>query len=300
MRPKKRPLRQSRVPGRVFQVLIALFLYAPIFIMIAFSFNASKSRTHWAGFTLQWYRDLFHDKLVLDSLYVTLALAVLSAIIATVIGTAAAVGIHAMKKRPKQIMLTANNIPMVNPDIITGVSFMLLFVVVINLVTVFLDWLREMGWNINANISLGFATLLIAHISFNIPYVILSVMPKLRQLNKHLYEAAMDLGASPFRAFYKVILPEIMPGVTAGLMIAFTMSIDDFVISYFTSGTEVQTLPVTIYAMTRKRISPEINALSTLMFLAVLLLLIVINVLQVRDADRQAKKEAAKSPRKAA
>lgn len=289
MRRKGKPLRPSRIPGRLFQILIALFLYAPIFIMIAFSFNASKSRTHWAGFTLQWYKDLLHNTLVLESLYTTLALAVLSALIATVIGTAAAVGIHAMKKRPKQVMLTLNNIPMVNPDIITGVSFMLLFVVVINALSA-----------LGVSFSLGFGTLLIAHISFNIPYVILSVMPKLRQLNKHLYEAAMDLGANPLKAFYKVILPQIMPGVTAGLMIAFTMSIDDFVISYFTSGTEVQTLPVTIYAMTRKRISPEINALSTLMFLAVLLLLIIINVLQVRDAKRQLKKESAKSPRRAA
>ena len=286
MRLGQRPNRQSRVPGRLFQILIALFLYAPIFIMVVFSFNASKSRTQWTGFTLQWYRDLFHDTLVLESLYTTLTLAVLSAVIATVIGTAAAVGLHAMKRRPKHVMLTLNNIPVVNPDIITGVSFMLLFVVIINTLSA-----------LGGAFSLGFGTLLMAHISFNIPYVILSVMPKLRQLNKHLYEAAMDLGASPFRAFYKVILPEIMPGVTAGLMIAFTMSIDDFVISYFTSGTEVQTLPVTIYAMTRKRISPEINALSTLMFLAVLLLLVFINLLQVRDAKRQERKEAAKSPR---
>jgi len=274
-------LKRSKSAGRLFQILIALFLYSPIFIMIVFSFNASKSRTHWAGFTLQWYRELFRNTLVLESLYTTLALAVLSALIATLIGTAAAVGLHAMKKRPKQAMLTLNNIPVVNPDIITGVSFMLMFVVVINALAGF--------WG---GLSLGFWTLLLAHISFNIPYVILSVMPKLRQLNKHLYEAAMDLGASPFRAFYKVILPEILPGVMAGLMIAFTLSIDDFVISYFTSGTEVQTLPVTIYSMTRKRISPEINALSTLMFLAVLFLLILINALQVRDAKRHTRKDS--------
>ena len=269
--------KRTKAAGRVFQILIALFLYAPIIIMTVFSFNASKSRTHWAGFTLHWYRELVQDTLVLQSLYTTLALAVTSAFVATLIGTAAAVGLHSMKKRPKQALMALNNIPVVNPDIITGVSFMLMFVVVINALSGF--------WG---GLSLGFWTLLLTHISFNIPYVILSVMPKLRQLNKHLYEAAMDLGASPLRAFFKVILPEILPGVMAGLMIAFTLSIDDFVISYFTSGTEVQTLPVTIYSMTRKRISPEINALSTLMFLAVLLLLVLINALQVRDAKRRA------------
>lgn len=273
----------SRLSGRLFQVLIALFLYAPIFIMMFFSFNESHSRTQWTGFSLRWYQQLFQDSHVLESLYTTLALAVLSSLIATVIGTAAAVGIHSMKKRPKQIMLTLNNLPVVNPDIITGVSLRLLFVVMITA-------LGAIGLTLN----LGFVTLLIAHITFNIPYVILSVMPKLRQLNKHLYEAAMDLGATPFQAFRKVILPEIMPGVMSGLMIAFTMSIDDFMISYFTSGSEVQTLPITIYSMTKKRIPPEINALSTLLFLSVLLLLILINVFQMFDAKRQQKRKAVK------
>ncbi len=264
-----------RTSGRIFQVLIGLFLYAPIFVMIVFSFNASKSRTIWAGFTLDWYKALFKNTMVLDALSTTLSVAIISSLLATVIGTAAAIGIHNMRKRPKTAVLTVNNIPVVNPDIISGVSFMLLFVVVINFLSMF-----------HVEARLGYGTLLMAHITFNIPYVILSVMPKLRQLNKHLFEAALDLGAPPLKAFGKVILPEILPGVVAGLMIAFTMSIDDFVISYFTSGTEVQTLPVAIYAMTRKRVSPEINALSSLMFGAVLLLLVIINVMQVRDARR--------------
>lgn len=270
-----RPLRKrrdSRSAGRFLQILVFLFLYAPIFLMVVFSFNASKSRTIWAGFTLDWYKMLFSDKLILNSLYITLVLALLSSLFATIIGTAAAIGIHNMKKAPKKTMLTLNNIPVVNPDILTGVSFMLLFVVVIRALEV-----------VGINVQMGLPTLMIAHVTFNIPYVILSVMPKLRQLSKNMYEAALDLGATPFYAFRRIIFPEILPGVISGAVIAFTMSIDDFVISYFTAGTQVQTLPVTIYAMTRKRISPEINALSTLMFVTVLLLLVIINILQARD-----------------
>jgi spermidine/putrescine transport system permease protein len=259
--------------------MVAIFLYAPILVLIVFSFNSDKSRTQFKGFTLDWYVSLFQNQQVLSALYLTLILAVLSAVIATVIGTVSAIGLYNMKKRPKKIFLALNNIPVVNPDIITGVALMMFFVLCVTTLR---------AWGFRAG--LGFSTLLIAHITFNIPYVILSVMPKLRQLSKHTYEAALDLGASPFQAYRRVILPEIMPGVVSGAMIAFTMSIDDFMISYFTTGTSVQTLPMVIFSMTRKRVSPEINALSTLMFVTVLVLLIAINILQARDAKKKEEK----------
>ncbi|MCL2002951.1 MAG: ABC transporter permease [Oscillospiraceae bacterium] len=269
-------MKRSRVPGRILQALVAVFLYAPILVLIVFSFNSDKSRTQFKGFTLDWYVSLFENQQVLSALYLSLVIAVLSALIATVIGTAAAIGLYSMKQRPRKMLLSLNNIPVVNPDIITGVALMMLFILCIT-------FLRSLG----VRAGLGFTTLLFAHVTFNIPYVILSVLPKLRQLSKHTYEAALDLGASPFAAYRRVIMPEIMPGITAGAMIAFTMSIDDFLISYFTTGTSVQTLPMVIYSMTRKRVSPEINALSTLMFVTVLALLIAINVLQARDQKKK-------------
>ena len=264
--------------SRFFTILIFLFLYAPIFVLIAFSFNDSKSRTVWAGFTTKWYAELFNNQIIMDSFYVTIWVSLLASLIATVIGTAAAIGFYGMKRRPRQSFMMVNNIPVTNPDIITGVSLMLLFVSISNI----------------TGIKMGFGTLLLAHITFNIPYVILSVMPKLRQLNKHIYEAAIDLGAKPLYAFWHVILPEIIPGVINGAMIAFTMSIDDFVISYFTSGSSAsaQTLAMTIFSMTRKKVSPEINALSSIMFLSVLTLLIIINLrqsyqLKAEEANRR-------------
>jgi spermidine/putrescine transport system permease protein len=260
--------------------MVFIFLYAPIFVLIVFSFNASKSRTIWSGFTLNWYKELFSDTLILNSFYTTILVAVLASISATVLGTAAAVGLFNMKKLPKTILLSVNNIPVTNPDIITGVSLMLLFVFFGTFVL---------------PLKLGFGTLLLSHITFNIPYVVLSVAPKLRQLNKYVYEAALDLGATPGYAFRRVILPEIMPGVINGLIIAFTMSIDDFVISYFTSGSSAQTLAMTIYAMTRKRISPKINALSTILFVSVLLLLIVINLRSARELKKDKQEKGVRS-----
>lgn len=257
--------------SRIYNAIIFLFLYAPIVVLIVFSFNDSKNRVVWQGFTLRWYADLFHDKVIMDSLMITLQVAVLSAIIATVIGTLAAVGIFAMNRRLKQTLLAVNNIPMVNPEIVTGVSLMLMFVFVF----------RATGL-----LKPGFLTLLLSHITFCIPYVVLQVMPKLRQMNRHMYEAALDLGCRPSDAFFRVVLPEIMPGVVTGMLMAFTMSLDDFVISYFTSGSTAQNLSVTIYSMTKRRITPEINALSTLMFGAVLLLLILVNVRQMRDQKK--------------
>ncbi len=254
--------------SRVYNTLIFAFLYAPILVLVIFSFNDSKSRSIWNGFSLRWYEALFADEEIQEALGVTLQVAILSALFATVIGVLAALGIHALNKKLRKVFLTVNNLPMVNPEIVTGISLMLLFVFV---------------YQATGLLRTGFLTLLIAHITFNIPYVILQVMPKLRQMNQHMYEAALDLGCHPTRAFFKVILPEIMPGVTTGALMAFTMSLDDFVISYFTSGSTAQTLSVTIYNMTKRPITPEINALSTLMFGTILLLLLAVNIYQIRD-----------------
>ncbi|MGI6630986.1 MAG: ABC transporter permease [Bacillota bacterium] len=243
--------------------LVFLFLYAPIIVLIIFSFNNSKSRGHWDGLTLKWYIQLFQDPQILKTIYYTLAVAVLSSLVATIFGTAAALGIDSMTRFRKTVVMNITYLPVLNPDIVTGVSLMLLFVFV--------------------NIKLGFISLLLAHITFNIPYVILSVLPKLKQLNKHLYEAALDLGATPFYAFKKVILPEIIPGVITGALLAFTLSVDDFVISFFTTGSGVSNLSIYIYSMARRGINPEINALSTLMFVSVLLLLIVVDRRMSRD-----------------
>ncbi len=272
--------------SRLFMVVCFLFLYAPILVLVVFSFNASKSNAVWAGFTLDWYAELFRDRMIMEALQTTLLVSVLAAVIATVAGTAAAIGFHNMKRRTRSVLLTVNNIPMTNADVITGVSMMLLFVLAVD------AWNGGLGSMLGIKWRLGFLTLLIAHITFDIPYVILSVMPKLRQLDPNIAEAAQDLGATSWYAFRKVVLPEIMPGVVNGMLIAFTMSIDDFVISYFTAGSGANTLSMVVYSMVKKRISPEINALSTLMFVAVLALLIVINVRQSRQ-DRLAHRKAA-------
>ncbi|XOQ49442.1 MAG: Inner membrane ABC transporter permease protein YdcV [Eubacteriales bacterium] len=255
--------------SKIYSMLIFLFLYAPIVVLIIFSFNNSTtmSRSVWSGFSLKWYIKLFQDEMLLIALRNTLVIAVIAALVSTVLGTAAAIGIGGMNKLMKRMVMNVTNLPMVNPEIVTGVSLMLLFVFVA----------KSMG-----NLTLGMFSLILAHITFCLPYVILSVLPKLRQMDPHLYEAAQDLGCSPILAFFKVVLPEIMPGVVTGMIMAFTLSIDDFVISYFTSGT-TQTLPIFIYSMTRKRISPEINALSTLLFGTIIVLLLIINFRQSKD-----------------
>lgn len=242
---------------RLYLIIIFVFLYAPVLTLIVFSFNSSKSRANWGGFTLKWYHDLFQDKQIMTSLYYTLAIALLASLIATIAGTAAAVAIHNMNKPLRSFVMNVTYLPVLNPDIVTGISLMILFI-----------FLR---------LDLGFVTLLLAHITFNVPYVILSVLPKLKQLNKHMYEAALDLGAEPLKAFFKVILPEIMPGIVTGFLLAFTLSLDDFIISFFTTGSGVSTLSITVYSMARRGINPKINALSTLMFIAVLGLLLIIN-----------------------
>ena len=262
--------RKPGILGRTYNALILFFLYAPILILVAFSFNSSKSRSVWTGFTLDWYSSLIHDASIMNAFYTTIVIALLSAVIATAAGTFAAIGFFSIRRRWRTPLMQINNIPMINADIVTGVSMSLLF---ISLGGIF-------------KFSLGFGTLLIAHITFNIPYVVLSIMPKLRQLDNNLVDAACDLGCTWMKAFIKVIIPEIMPGIINGLIIAFTLSVDDFVISYFTAGGNIMTLPMKIFAMTRRRISPEINALSTILFLAVLILLITINIREIRQEDK--------------
>ena len=284
-------MKNHRIPSRVFTILVYLFLYAPIVLLIVFSFNATKSNRVWGGFSLDWYVELFHNSRLLGALRTTIILSVLAAFIATLLGTAAAIGFYSMRRRARTICLSVNNIPLTNADIITGVSMMLLFVFAIGVFNdSFLSDLLGVRWRT------GFGTLLIAHITFNAPYVILSVVPKLRQLDPNVYEAAQDLGASGLYAFRKVILPEIMPGVLNGLIIAFTMSIDDFVISYFTKGSGVTTLAVEIYTAVKKPVTPEINALSTLMFIFVFVLLLTVNIRQARQETASARRKAKLNP----
>ena len=276
--------------SRLFMVLVFVFLYAPILLLIIFSFNAGNSSAVWKGFSLKWYVELFQDRLIMQSVYTTLLVSVLATLIATVAGTFAAIGFYNMKRRWRNPLLTINNIPMMNADIVTGVSLCLLFVAAFGAWNGFVTWMEETYRLTAPRLYQGFATLLIAHITFNIPYVILSVSPKLRQMDKNLIDAAQDLGCTWMQAFWKVALPEIKPGIVSGMLIAFTMSIDDFVISYFTAGATTSTLAMAIYSMTKKRVSPEINAISTLLFGAVLLLLVIVNVLESRQEKQQTKK----------
>lgn len=267
-------MRKNGLFSRFFIFLTFLFLYAPILVLIIFSFNDSKSKAVWAGFTLDWYKELFQNDMILDALWVTLAVSLLASIIATILGTAAAIGFRNLRRRSRNVCMAINNIPLTNADIITGVSMMLLFGLAVS------AWNGSLGGMLGWKWNTGFITLLIAHITFDVPSVILSVSPKLRQLDPNIYEAAQDLGADSFLAFRKVILPEIMPGIINGFLIAFTFSIDDFVISYFTAGSTTQTLSMVIYSMAKKRVSPEINALSTLMFITVVALMVIVNLRQ--------------------
>ncbi len=250
-----------------------MFLYIPILVLIIFSFNETKSRSVFSGFTFDWYIKLFHNELIMRSLLNTLIIAVIASVLSTILGTAAAIGINNMKKLPRALTMQVTNIPIINPEIVTGVSLMLLFVF----------------FAARMNFEFGFITLIIAHITFNVPYIILNVMPKFRQMNPNIYQAAQDLGCDPISAFFKVVLPEIMPGVISGFLMAFTFSLDDFVVSYFTSGATSQTLPITIYSMTRRKISPEINALSTIIFVIIIIVLVVKNVLESKNRKRSAK-----------
>ena len=259
--------------GNLFIALIYIILYAPLLVMVFFSFNEAKSTTVFTGFSLKWYAELFSSSDTMTALRNTLVLAVTSAVIATVIGTAAAVYMYKLRSRAWKASLDmVTNLPMMNPEIVTGVSMMLLFVFV--------------GRLIGASNSLSFGTLLIAHVTFNLPYVILNVLPKLNQTDPHLAEAALDLGSTPMEAFFKVTLPSILPGIVSGMIMAFTMSLDDFVISYYTTGSDFQTLPLKIFAMTKKTVKPDMYALSSVIFLTVLVLLLVVNISQIRQEKK--------------
>ncbi len=246
--------------------LVLLFLYAPVLTLIVFSFNASRTMGRWSGFSLQWYTALFRDRVIMDALWVTISIAVLSALFATLLGTLAAIGMDTMKKKKRAVVENISYIPMLSPDIVTGISMMMLFLFI--------------------GFKLGYGTMLIAHITFNVPYVIFSVLPKLRQLNPSHYEAALDLGARPNYALRKIVLPQVWPGIVTGFIFAFTLSIDDFVISYFTSQ-DVNNLSMTIYSMARRGLSPKINALSTIMFVSVVILLVIINVRSSRQTGKE-------------
>ena len=258
--------------SRCYVGLVMFFLYVPIAVLIVYSFNANKSRGVWTGFTLDWYRKLFQNEIILQSLYNTLFIAVVSAIIATILGTAAAIGIYSMNRKARALVMNVTYFPIINPEIVTGVSLRLLFAM--------------------AGISLGYLTLIIAHVTFCTPYVILNVMPKLRQMDQHIYEAALDLGCSPLQGFSKVIMPEIAPGIISGMLMSFTYSLDDCIISYFVSSSTSQTLPITIYSMTRRKVSPEINALSAIIFLVVLTVLIIVNIQGARQEKKLQKRYA--------
>lgn len=252
----------KKIIFRSYISFIFLFLYVPIAVLIFFSFNKARGRGIWTGFTFEWYKKLFSNELILQSFVNTIIVALVSSIIATILGTMAAIGIGSFNKKMKNAIMGITYISIINPEIVTGVSLMLLFVIM--------------------KLKFGFTTLILAHITFNIPYVILNVMPKLRQQDNSLYETALDLGCSPILAFWKVVIPDIFPGIVTGFLMALTYSLDDFIISYFTTGITSQTLPITIYSMTRKRISPEINAISTVIFVIVLISLMIMNLKEIK------------------
>mgnify|MGYP004447342801 FL=1 len=259
--------------NKVFTVIILIFLYVPMIVLAVGSFNNGMDIAVFKGFTLNNYRELFRDSVLLPLLLNSVIVALLSSLIATVLGTAAALGIHSMGPRMRRLSMSITNIPMTNPEIVTGVSLALLFAFV--------------GTMLKTNNILGFATLLIAHITFNLPYVILSVMPKLQQMDPNLEEAALDLGCTPVQAFFKVVIHEIFPGIISGALMAFTMSLDDFVISYFVFGPRFVTLPVEIYNYTKKPLHPKIYALFTLLFVTILLVMVLMNVLQAKDEKKR-------------
>ncbi|MBE6989493.1 MAG: extracellular solute-binding protein [Ruminococcaceae bacterium] len=276
--------------NRLLMGLVFLFLYAPIFILIIFSFNSGVSSSVWKGFSLHWYEELLHNRLIMSSVYTTLLVSLLATVIATIAGTFAAIGFYSMRRKRRDALMAVNNIPMMNADIVTGVSLCLLFVVFFNGWGAFAGWINSIqsAVTLPTKLSLGFGTMLIAHVCFNIPYVILAVGPKLRQMDRNLIDAAQDLGCTWMQAFWRVVIPEIKPGVVSGALTAFTMSVDDFIISYFTAGSSTSTLAMTIYGMTKKRVSPQINAVSTLLFVTVLILLAIINI---REASMERRVE---------
>ena len=262
--------KDKRIIGKILMVLMILFFYLPIVFMVIFSFNESKSLTHFTGFSLNWYEKLFQNRDMMESLYVTITVAVIATIVSTIVGTISAIGLSKSSKIVKKVMMQLNDFPIMNPEIVTAIGLMLLF--------------------ITFHIERGFMTMLLAHITFCIPYVILSVMPKIRSLDPNLSDAAMDLGATPWQALTKVLVPQIMPGIVSGALIAFTMSFDDFIISYFVTGGGVKNLSIMVYTMS-KRVNPTINAISTLVVVLITVVLLVINIVQLIKSRREKKNE---------
>ena len=262
--------KDKRIIGKILMVLMILFFYLPIVFMVIFSFNESKSLTHFTGFSLNWYEKLFQNRDMMESLYVTITVAVIATIVSTIVGTISAIGLSKSSKIVKKVMMQLNDFPIMNPEIVTAIGLMLLF--------------------ITFHIERGFMTMLLAHITFCIPYVILSVMPKIRSLDPNLSDAAMDLGATPWQALTKVLVPQIMPGIVSGALIAFTMSFDDFIISYFVTGGGVKNLSIMVYTMS-KRVNPTINAISTLVVVLITVVLVIINVVPLIKARREKKDE---------
>lgn len=260
----------KKLSHKIYFGFIMAFLYLPLIYLIAYSFNDGKTSV-WKGFTLKWYEALFQDTQIMQSLYNSLLVAFLASLIATILGTLAAIGIFNFKGGVKSVVQNVSNIPIINPEIVTGVSLMLLFTMAGTLL----------------NFEMGFVTVLLAHIGFCTPYVILNVTPRLKRMDMCIYEAALDLGCSPIKAFLKVVLPEIMPGIFSGMLISFTYSLDDFVITYFTRGSKFQTLPIQIYTMTHQRINPKANALSALLFVTILLILILINIRSSKEQKQR-------------
>ncbi len=263
-------MKLKNLPSKLFLWVVMLFFYLPIFYVILFSFNDSKSLNHFTGFSLEWYESMFNNRTMMESIYYTVIIAVIATFVSTIVGTITAIGLSKSKKIVRDVVLQVNDLPMLNPEIVTAIGLMLFFT--------------------SMNIELGFMTLLISHIIFCIPYVILSIMPKLRMLDNNLAEAALDLGATPWQALTKVIVPQIKPGIVTGALIAFTMSFDDFVISFFTTGPGVNNISIYVYTM-YKRINPSINALSTLIIITITVVLLIINVVPMINEKRRKKNE---------
>ena len=266
-------MKKNGILSKIYIALVVLFLYAPIGVLIFYSFNNSKS-TVWKGFTLKWYEQLFEDENIMNALGNTLIIAVLASIFATILGTAAAIGISNFKGKKRVVIQNVSNIPIISPDVVIGVSLMLLFTFV----------------GVMFNFEMGFFTVLISHICFCVPFVVLNVMPRIKRMDRSIYDAALDLGCNEWQAFYKVVIHELMPGIFSGLLMSFTYSLDDFIITYFTRGAKFQNLSIEIYSMTHRRISPKINALSALLFVAVLAIMIIINLRDRHEEKIKAQK----------
>lgn len=265
--------KKTGIISKIYMAFIMLFLYAPIAVLIFFSFNDGKT-TVWKGFTLKWYTELFRDSNIINALWNTLIIAFLASIFATILGTAAAIGISNFKGKKRLVIQNISNIPIISPDIVMGVSLMLLFTAL----------------GVIFNFEMGFVTVLIAHICFCVPFVVLNVMPRITRMDQSIYDAALDLGCNQWQAFYKVIIHELMPGIISGGLISFTYSLDDFIITYFTRGSKFQNLSIEIYSMTHKRISPKINALSALLFLAIVIIMVLINLRDRHEEKQNAKR----------